>query len=623
MKKRHEKKILFLFLAIVILNFNFYGYAEKESTVTPSGFTKSQLTDSIATYIEAHKNTTAGLAISVFNQQEDLYRGYHGYADLENQIPVLEDTVFEWGSISKLLTWVSVFQLWEEGRIDLNEDIRNYLPQGFLTKTNENDKITMMNLMHHDGGWQEGVVDFFIEDIKDVENLKESLKRTEPEQIYPVGKFKAYSNWGAALAAYMVQEITGQEYYQYVHENIFMPLDMKSTALLPDLKDNKWVQEKRKEIKGYTPANQIIDKDFYHIALYPSGMATGSLGDLERFAKGLIGYKGQQKLFQKDGTLDSLLNPSLYYEASQYARNSNGFWFAEFAVSTLGHSGTTKAFSSNLVIDPISKTSLITLTNQSYDSVYSFELVPLIFGEFKPSRLDSAGEEKRNLDGIYASARTFAKGYGRLHSVISRVKIKEEDGGGQIRLIGPGFSYGGYEFAPSLYNVEGTLYQIYEDSAGTIILSTLYQDFYKVKTSKLIPDYSLLILAILSLLYSLIIIVFEIFAGIRRKRRRMFSYKDPLSKFHIFTLFTIVFVFINVSILAYKMLSFDTMRNVVPHIYLSFFFMISLLGYFIFSIYSLRRTNIGGRKRIKYSLTSLASLIISLNIFYWQLYLIR
>lgn len=622
MIKKFERISLFILAAILILNFNCYTYAENETPVTPSGLTKSELTSSIESYIDKHKNTTAGLAISVFNDQEELYLGYHGYGDLENQVPVLEDTAFEWGSISKLLTWVSVFQLWEEDKIDLNEDIRAYLPQGFLKKVNKNEKITMMNLMHHDAGWQEGVVDFFIEDIKDVKNLKETLQKTEPEQVYPVGKYKAYSNWGSTLAAYIVQEITGQKYYEYVHENIFKPLDMKNTALLPDLRDNEWVQEKRKEIKGYTPENKIIEKNFYHIALYPSGMATGTLEDLERFGKELIGYKGQQSLFQKKETLNTLLNPTLYYEGTKYPRNANGFWFTEFGVSTLGHGGTTKAFSSNLLIDPISKTSLIVMTNQSYESIYNFEILPLIFGDFNPSRLNKSQWEKKNQGGIYGSARTFSKGYGRLHSIITRLKIKEKDGGA-IKFVGPGFSFKGYEFDQSLYNIDGTLYQIYKDKNGSMIISTLYQDFYKLKISRIIIDYGLVIFAVLALLYSIIVLALELLGFIRKKREYKSSLKSFLSMFHLFTLLEIILVFLNVFILAYKMISFDILRNIAPHIYLLFIFMITLPGYFIFSIYSLRGSNIRRRKKVKYILTGIASLIISLNIFYWQLYLIR
>lgn len=620
--KKLERSLLLIFVFCLIFNFNHSIYAQKEDIVTPSGLSKSALHNTIESYVKKHKDTTAGLAITVFNDKEELYLGNHGYADLENQVTISEDTVFEWGSVSKLLVWVSVFQLWEQDRIDLNEDIRTYLPEGFLKKINENEKITMINLMHHDAGWQEAVVDLFVKDIRDVQNLKETLQNTEPEQIYPVGKYKAYSNWGTALAAYIVQEITGQKYYDYVHENVFRPLNMEDTALLPDLRDNQWVQERRRQIKGYTPQNKIIKNDFDHIVLYPSGMATGTLKDLEKFGKGLISYKGQQNLFQKEETVNRLLNPTLYYEGTDYPRNSNGFWFAEFAVSVLGHTGTTRAFSTNLLIDPISKTCAIVMTNQSYESIYNFEMMPLIFGDFNPKQSPISLGEKKNIDGIYGSSRTFLKGYGKLHSIITRVKVKEIDDN-QLRLTALGTSLHGYEFKDSFYNIEDSLWHIYKDKDESIIMSTGDQDFVKLSTFQVIIEYSLVFLAILVLLYSIIMLAIELVAFIRSKIKNKSSPNRLITKLHLFTLFVILFVFINVLIMAYKMISYDVFRNIRPHVYLSFFFMITLLGCFVYSIVILKKSNIKRRIKIKYILTSIASLVISLNIYYWQLYLIR
>lgn len=622
MVKKLKKALLLIFIFCLISNFNYSIYAQREDVVTPSNLSKSELHDSIESYVKEHKDTTAGVAISVFNDKEDLYLGYKGYADLENQVMVSEDTVFEWGSVSKLLIWVSVFQLWEEDKIDLNADIRTYLPKDFLKKVKKDEKIAMVNLMHHDGGWQEAVVDLFVEDIKDVENLKDSLQKTEPEQIYPVGKFTAYSNWGSTLAAYVVQEITGQKYYDYVHENIFKPLDMNNTALLPDLSDNKWVQEKRKEIKGYTPTNKIIERNFDHIVLYPSGMATGTLKDLEKFTKGLISYKGKQNLFQNEETINRLLSPTLYYEGTDYPRNANGFWFEEFSVSTLGHTGTTRAFSTNLLMDPISKTCAIVMTNQSYESIYNFQMMPLIFGSFNPNQCHIDQRGKNNIGGVYVSSRTFLKGYGKLHSMISRVRVKDI-GNNKLKLMAPGTALYGYEFKESLYNIENSLWHIYKDKDESIIMSADAQDFVKLNTPEVIMEYTLVFLAILVLLYSIIMLILELIAFIISKRKGKLSFKSFYAKLHLFTLFGIILVFLNISVMAYKMLSYDILENIRPHVYLSFILMIALLGYFIYSIFALRKSSVEGRKRVKYILTNIGSLIVSLNIFYWQLYLIR
>ena len=93
---------------------------------------EKELAQTLDAYIAAHSDTTAGLAVCVLDRSDILYENYVGYADRENDLSVTEETVFEWGSTSKLLVWVSVMQLWEQGLLELDADIRDYLPEGFL-----------------------------------------------------------------------------------------------------------------------------------------------------------------------------------------------------------------------------------------------------------------------------------------------------------------------------------------------------------------------------------------------------------------------------------------------------------------------------------------------------------
>ena len=90
--------------------------------------------DKIERYVDEHMETTAGMSVAIFDEHQTIYRNYFGYTDVQNKIPVSEETVMEWGSVSKLLVWVSVMQLKEQGLLDLDADIRGYLPEGFLRK---------------------------------------------------------------------------------------------------------------------------------------------------------------------------------------------------------------------------------------------------------------------------------------------------------------------------------------------------------------------------------------------------------------------------------------------------------------------------------------------------------
>ena len=71
------------------------------------------------------------MSVSVFHGDNTVYTGYYGYADREAGIAVDRNTVFEWGSAAKSLVWISVMQLWEQGKVDLDAGIREYLPAYF------------------------------------------------------------------------------------------------------------------------------------------------------------------------------------------------------------------------------------------------------------------------------------------------------------------------------------------------------------------------------------------------------------------------------------------------------------------------------------------------------------
>ena len=123
---------------------------------------EGDLAASLDAFIAEHESTTAGLAVSIFTADETLYETYTGFADVENRLSIAQDTVFEWGSTTKLLVWVSVMQLWEKGLIDLSADIRTYLPDSFLTNLRYETPVTMLHLMNHRAGFQEQIADLVL-----------------------------------------------------------------------------------------------------------------------------------------------------------------------------------------------------------------------------------------------------------------------------------------------------------------------------------------------------------------------------------------------------------------------------------------------------------------------------
>ena len=187
---------------------------------TPSGIEFSDISTEIENFVNENDGGYASVATAVFSGDEILYSNHFGYIDRENQIKADENCVYEWGSISKMFIWVSVMQLYEEGEIDLNTDVRTYLPEGFFKKLKYDEPFTMLNLMNHNAGWQEIITGLMVSDENDVVSLEEALRNTEPAQIWKPGEITAYSNWGAALAAYIVERVSGMDYAEYVRKNI-------------------------------------------------------------------------------------------------------------------------------------------------------------------------------------------------------------------------------------------------------------------------------------------------------------------------------------------------------------------------------------------------------------------
>ncbi|WP_164828433.1 serine hydrolase, partial [Streptococcus sp. DD11] len=293
-----KKSILFIILTVLTLGIFRPVHAQAASQKLPSGIDRSQIGQKIEDYVKEHEKTTAGMETAVFDENGTIYQGNFGYMDKEKGIKADDSSVFEWGSVTKLTVWVSVMQLWEEGKINLEEDIRTYLPEGFLKNLRFDKPITMLDLMNHQAGFDEAPL--YMQGGKSLEEL---LSDYQPIQSFEPGTTTAYSNYGAGLASYIVERVSGQSYVDYIHEHIFQPLSMDKTAILPDLSDNAYVQKKRKEDKGYDAQGKLLGEAIFEVGLYPVGRATGTLDDMQKFAQALLSRK---TLFSRPETWTTL-----------------------------------------------------------------------------------------------------------------------------------------------------------------------------------------------------------------------------------------------------------------------------------------------------------------------------
>ena len=164
-------------------------------------------------------------------------RGF-GYADVATGKPVdPENTLFRPGSVSKLFTWTAVMQQVQAGKLDVDADVNRYLD--FKIPPKDGKPITLRNLMTHTPGFAETAkwLIMFGEDKKP-NSLRGALTRQIPERIYAPGTMPAYSNYGASLAGYIVERVSGEPFDQYVQRHIFAPLGMAHSTFAQPLPTN-------------------------------------------------------------------------------------------------------------------------------------------------------------------------------------------------------------------------------------------------------------------------------------------------------------------------------------------------------------------------------------------------
>src|SRR5215469_11700153 len=153
---------------------------------------------------------------------------------VKNRSPVSPaGTLFRPGSISKTFTWTAVMQLVEKGKLDLERDVNDYLD--FQVPHSFGRPVTVRNLMTHTPGFEEVIKDLAVDRPDQLPELRPFVVDHQPKQIYPPGSIPAYSNYGADLAGYIVQRVSGVPFEQYIQANIFRPLGMLHATFLQPL----------------------------------------------------------------------------------------------------------------------------------------------------------------------------------------------------------------------------------------------------------------------------------------------------------------------------------------------------------------------------------------------------
>jgi CubicO group peptidase (beta-lactamase class C family) len=289
----------------------------------------------------------AGGAISIVKDGEMFLAEGFGYANLANNVLVsANETLFRVGSISKTVIATAVLQLVEDGLLDLNADINSYLTTFKIPDTFK-DPITLIDLLTHTAGFESTSYLSTSTDPSEIPSLEEVLNDSMPNRIRPVGEASSYSNYGAALAGYIVEQISGTSFETYVEENILAPLGMNhstfnqplSTHLLSNLSTSFGVN--------------LAPAPFQYITLYPGDSLSSTPTDMAKFMIALLD--------NGSGVGNSILE----YESILNMREGHFKWHPSVSGVTLGmyhmdnlnqsiigHTGNINYFNSHMALIP-------------------------------------------------------------------------------------------------------------------------------------------------------------------------------------------------------------------------------------------------------------------------------
>jgi CubicO group peptidase (beta-lactamase class C family) len=319
--------------------------AEAAATAAPE-LTRADLEawlDGFLPYALARGNIAGGVVVVVKDGEVLLQKGF-GYADVEKKLPVdPEQTLFRPGSISKLFTWTAVMQQVERGKIDLDADVNQYLDFG-IPPGPEGEPITMRHLITHTPGFEEQVKELIFENLERLVTLGDAVKRWVPARIHKAGTMPAYSNYGTALAGYIVERVSGLSFDDYIEQNITGPLGMTKSSFRQPLPDALMADMAR----GYRNAT-AKPGGYEFISLAPAGSLAATGPDMARFMIAHLqqGALGDARILaaetarQMHGTPYTVIPGVNRMALGFYETNTNGR-------RSIAHGGDTQYFHSDL-----------------------------------------------------------------------------------------------------------------------------------------------------------------------------------------------------------------------------------------------------------------------------------
>lgn len=285
---------------------------------------------------------TPGCAVGIARHGQTLLARGYGMANLETATPITAATIFESGSVAKQFTATALILLAMDGRLDLDDPVRKYLPE----MPAYDRPITIRHLLTHTSGlrewsslvaaagWPRGQRAHTQHDLLDVVFRQKSLN-------YPVGEHYSYTNSGYAIAQTLVERVSGTSFAAFTQERIFRPLGMVNT---------QWRDDFTRIVPGRAQAYERRGNQ-WHLAM-PFESVVGPGGLLTTVGDWLLWNEALSKSALRPGHTDSLTRRMRLNNGRQISY-ALGVVVQEYrGVREISHSGSTAGYSTYLARYP-------------------------------------------------------------------------------------------------------------------------------------------------------------------------------------------------------------------------------------------------------------------------------
>jgi CubicO group peptidase (beta-lactamase class C family) len=383
-------------------------------------------------FSDQSKTGSPGCALGIYRDGKVIYAKGYGLANLEENVAITPQSVFDVGSVSKQFTAASIVLLEQQGKVRLDDDVRKYIPELPDYSQYRGSKITLLHLLNHTSGLRDYVSLFFLaginfDNVTTNEDARAIIVRQKGLNFSP-GTNWQYSGSGYLLLSLVVERVSGKSLREFAAENIFRPLGMTQTVWRSDhtsLMPHRVVGYDRNDKGEYVLSVSYGEET-------GDGMVHTTIEDLQKWDENF--YSGQ--VGGKDFAPD-MEEPAKLTDGTVvgYAK---GLVIDNYrALPTIWHGGASAGYRAYLVRVPGQHFSVACLCNvaNARPWIRGKDIVDLYLADhMKPeqdhSRPDLTPEQVKGLIGLYQNP----KNGDVLHVIVTDGKLQADFGNGPNNL---------------------------------------------------------------------------------------------------------------------------------------------------------------------------------------------